>query len=166
MQSVLNTATEGILLKPSQIVSPLCSNPCSSCPSHSKYSPCSGPQDPGCFHSGMSSSRASAPPPSLPAHSYRPPVCFAPRPGQANSYLGLCSLFLECSFQNICLVHPLTSFKSLLKCHVLRHHLFKTATLSPAPPSCFKLLISLVFLFPRKGLIAFSRSVGQHHVGT
>lgn len=119
MQSVLNTATEGILLKPSQIVSPLCSNPCSSCPSHSKYSPCSGPQDPGCFHSGMSSSRASAPPPSLPAHSYRPPVCFAPRPGQANSYLGLCSLFLECSFQNICLVHPLTSFKSLLKCLLL-----------------------------------------------
>lgn len=89
---------------------------------------------------------------SLPAHSYRPPVCFAPRPGQANSYLGLCSLFLECSFQNICLVHPLTSFKSLLKCLLLiQAHSYRPLLLQPAsrcpnpfPHSCF---LTILFFF-------------------
>lgn len=73
-------------------------------------------------------------PTALSAHSYRPPLCFAPRPGQASSCLRLYSLFLECSFQDICLVYPLTSFKSLFKCVLLIQALSYRLMLQPASP--------------------------------
>lgn len=52
---------------------------------------------------------------------------------------------------------------NLLKCHLLSHHPFKIATCFPAPPPCFKLLVSLALLFSPKDLITFSHSVDQHH---